>query len=540
MRDVIGVVLVLLISIVPKNINAQWDDLDSLLKVVENTDNDTVKAHNFNKISHLYNSIDLDSSLFYAQKALEQAEAIPYSLEINRAYKHLGRCYAQKHKYNLALFYLEQAMKLDSSYMNEGALAETFISLGNVYRNMEKYDFARSFDSLAYSIFKDFPSNQAIHFNVAACLVNLGTDYYHIKQYDSSRVYLARLKKHLGPNAHPFFLFHYYDRLGDVFFKDSDNFDQALNCYDSAMYFATASGQSGELGGLFNKLAKIYIETGDYDQALTFLEKAASNVEKLDSEELRMTNLEYFVDYYLSVDNVREANKYLLQLSELKDTLYKKDNSLKLAEFEVMHKTLEKENEILSLKEENWIEREKRLRLTFLLIIIAGLIFIITAIIIRRNRNSTKEKKILKQELELKDRELTSNALSLVKRNEILTNTSEKLTQSKSKLTEENQVIIQAIISNLRAELSDSGWAEFEMRFLRVHPTFYDNLRKDFPDITAAELKLAALLRLEMSTKEISSLTGSTPRSVEVSRSRLRKRLYLSPERNLQSFLSRI
>lgn len=77
------------------------------------------------------------------------------------------------------------------------------------------------------------------------------------------------------------------------------------------------------------------------------------------------------------------------------------------------------------------------------------------------------------------------------------------------------------------------------MHFNRVHLDFYKKLQRIAPDLTPTELKLCAFLRLNMSTKEISSLTQSSDRSIDVMRGRIRKKLNITnTTTNLITFLS--
>jgi DNA-binding CsgD family transcriptional regulator len=82
---------------------------------------------------------------------------------------------------------------------------------------------------------------------------------------------------------------------------------------------------------------------------------------------------------------------------------------------------------------------------------------------------------------------------------------------------------------------------EFSVRFQEVHQGFCEALLLKFPDLTQSELKLCAFLRLNMSTKEISELTGQRLLTVEHARYRLRKKLGISnSEVNLVTYLSQI
>jgi DNA-binding CsgD family transcriptional regulator len=65
-------------------------------------------------------------------------------------------------------------------------------------------------------------------------------------------------------------------------------------------------------------------------------------------------------------------------------------------------------------------------------------------------------------------------------------------------------------------------------------------LKEYCPELTASELKLAAYLRLSLSTKEIAQLMNISIRGVETSRYRLRKKLGLANETNLFDFLIRV
>jgi len=77
----------------------------------------------------------------------------------------------------------------------------------------------------------------------------------------------------------------------------------------------------------------------------------------------------------------------------------------------------------------------------------------------------------------------------------------------------------------------------FEANFDLIHDSFFRNLKKRSPNLTNHDLKLCAYLRLNLSTKEIAQLTGNSVRGVEVARYRLRKKLNLSQEQNLNIFM---
>jgi DNA-binding CsgD family transcriptional regulator len=78
---------------------------------------------------------------------------------------------------------------------------------------------------------------------------------------------------------------------------------------------------------------------------------------------------------------------------------------------------------------------------------------------------------------------------------------------------------------------------DFENRFIGVYEVFYEKLKLITTDLTPNELILCAMLRLNYTSKEIAYLTNRTVRTIENSRSILRKKLQLNTEANLQQFI---
>ena len=72
--------------------------------------------------------------------------------------------------------------------------------------------------------------------------------------------------------------------------------------------------------------------------------------------------------------------------------------------------------------------------------------------------------------------------------------------------------------------------------FEKVYPGFFHSLRQKSSDITLAELRMAALCKLQVPPKEAASLLGISPNSVNKTRQRLRSRLSLDPDVNLEAY----
>ncbi|HET9433765.1 MAG TPA: hypothetical protein VFO37_08415, partial [Chitinophagaceae bacterium] len=85
--------------------------------------------------------------------------------------------------------------------------------------------------------------------------------------------------------------------------------------------------------------------------------------------------------------------------------------------------------------------------------------------------------------------------------------------------------------------LTDDDWEQFKKAFESVYPNFFATLRFRFVDITAAELRLAALIKMNLSLKEAANTLGISADSVKKSRYRLKKKIVLSEEDSLEEFI---
>ena len=145
----------------------------------------------------------------------------------------------------------------------------------------------------------------------------------------------------------------------------------------------------------------------------------------------------------------------------------------------------------------------------------------------------------IESELAFKQRELVSTTLNLVKKNETIANIKDRLLEIKKSLNDhENAQQIERLIKKLRLEESqDKNWEQMMFHFNQLHKDFFDKLKSNYSNLTPKDLKMCAYLRMNLSSKEMTSLLNVTTRGVEASRYRLRKKFNLNKEQNLIEFL---
>ena len=148
------------------------------------------------------------------------------------------------------------------------------------------------------------------------------------------------------------------------------------------------------------------------------------------------------------------------------------------------------------------------------------------------------QKQQLEQGLIQKSEELANSTMSLIQKNELLMQLKEELNRVKGRSggrEGEDFGRINTLIDNNIS--SEQDWKLFEANFNKVHEEFLKHLIANYPDLGQGDLKLAAYLRMNLSTKEIAQLLNITHRSVELKRYRLRKKLNLGADTNLGEFM---
>jgi len=147
----------------------------------------------------------------------------------------------------------------------------------------------------------------------------------------------------------------------------------------------------------------------------------------------------------------------------------------------------------------------------------------------------------LQTELELKDRELVTFLLQLSQKNELLTNAVNLLQKRKYHDFKSANAILKQLKTLLNTGIVQPvDWGMIENQMEKLHPGFLNRLQKNHPIISIRDKKLCSYVRLGLSSKEISGLLNITPKSIEIARVRLRKKLKLSHHIRLVNYLEQV
>ncbi|HOC48245.1 MAG TPA: inorganic phosphate transporter, partial [Bacteroidales bacterium] len=150
------------------------------------------------------------------------------------------------------------------------------------------------------------------------------------------------------------------------------------------------------------------------------------------------------------------------------------------------------------------------------------------------------ENQYLQNEVENKRRDLINYAMSIVEQKEYFEKVSESLRElSGEKRSELRDEKLKKLEIEIRQRMSFADKVEdFNIRIEKMHKDFMGRLAQLYPDLSSNETRLAVLIRLGISSKEIATLLNISPKSVEINRYRLRKKLGLDRKASLTQFIN--
>ncbi|WP_324720337.1 triple tyrosine motif-containing protein [Salinimicrobium sp. HB62] len=141
------------------------------------------------------------------------------------------------------------------------------------------------------------------------------------------------------------------------------------------------------------------------------------------------------------------------------------------------------------------------------------------------------QKEHLEKDMAEKNGQLAASTMSLIKKNEFLSNLKEELKEVES-------TNVKGVIKTIDRELKEEdNWKMFKEAFRNADKEFFDKIKEKHPELTSNDLRLCAYLRLNLSSKEIAPLINISVKSVEIKRYRLRKKMNLPREVNLTDYI---
>jgi DNA-binding CsgD family transcriptional regulator len=320
-------------------------------------------------------------------------------------------------------------------------------------------------------------------------------------------------------------------------------------------------------------LASVYIRLQKYEAAKKNLARAYVLANEYGNKKSVLNILNDLKEIATIKKDYKSALHYFEKYQVIKDSIFSQLKSQQIAALEREREEKEKEQtlllrkqEILLLQQNSRIDSLIKITLgigLFALTIIGFFVFKNQQLKIRKNHelllnyrllyqskqrladaeleNTKLKEKELRQELELKNRELTSYAVNFIQKNELLEELQERIEAIKKTADPFLSKELNGLIHQVQQKNTiDRDWEDFKLIFENVHANFFSLLLQQFPDLSPAELKLCALIRLNLSMKETAALLGISADSAKTARYRLRKKLSLTQEQSLSDFILQI
>jgi tetratricopeptide (TPR) repeat protein len=480
---------------------------------------------------------------------------------VSENYEGIAAVYTTIHaNYSLSLQYYLKAYEVYEKHNPTGPMYTPLLGIASTYKNQNQYEKALEHIEKAIPLIEAAKDDHlmAVALENAADVYWLKKDFIKAKSnFQKSLELFVKVKISGGQ-------LYCLTGLANIA-REQNDLENSMKFGKEALALSEKYPQydRARLYGL-ESMGKTYLVLKDYQSAQSLFNEALSIA-------LRLKIIESIRDQYQELAQVSAAQRefekafqYQSKFSAYSDSVKNKEISRQLTEAQTRFETERKEAEIEILKRDSQISKFYFITAMASMI---GLIIFGYLIIARQRLKNRKDRELaaiqnqmledrnvlaevelknkelasvnLRNELEFKNKELTTHTLNLIQKNESLENI--------KKLVEEMRMLpdgqLRPKLTNLINTVNysfnlDRDWENFKLHFEKVHQGFFEKLMKDFQDLNGNDLKLCALMKLNMESKEIATVLDISPESVKVARHRLRKKLNLNTEQNLSSFLA--
>ncbi len=525
-----------------------------------------------------------------AEKLFDSALILAIALEemklAGKIANNLAECYSMTGRGHLAESMYLKAYKIFEDMADTNAMAVMLINLGDEYAKTGRIELAAETELTAIRLKEAAGDYRYLAFyyqKLGELFINIDKERWEF--YALKALELSRTPEYTTMGAKVAI----YNDLGSIWRLKGD-FIKAEAYYDTMYQLSASAGYRKGIATALSERALLLYDLGRYQEALPLASQSLELVidtddkyhivyksmligrillalnrhyeaiahfriaaDQADKAGLLPDKLDVQYNLFLALKSVGQWQEALMLQEEyyfLKDSLNGVEVRNMLNSLQVSFETEKKQQLIDSLNEKNLSNQKLQKLMGFLLIISAvALIFLLIAIWLRtktfrqnralrqkENDLSILEQQRLKADNDFKARELTTATLHLINKNELLTELKSKLSSAVNSAPE-----LQPLVKEIEHNINhDKDWQDFSKHFEDVHPDFFKRLKSRFPEVTAHEERMCAFLLMNLNTKEISRILHVTTAAVDKSRNRLRKKLGIGPETQLNEFLTSI
>ena len=468
--------------------------------------------------------------------------------------------------YDSSLYYHLQSYGIKTAAnASDKAIAKELVNIGNIYSSMDK-------NKKAIDYFQDANTRFAAigdSFNIRKCYNNIGLAYKRMGDTtEAIALYMKALEISRAINSESGIATSLIN-LSSLYAgrNETEKSEQALN---EAMDIGEQVNDLQLVSNAAQNLASLFFKLGQYDKALTLALKSEKLAAQSHERDLQEVVFELLSQIYEVKGDFKQSLAYHKQYTAIHDSLFNVDNTQRFNELQTVFETSKKEQQIALLKQEKQNQlletrllknRQWYLIAVIILILIISVMTVFLTFLKRKKDKEihrqkelyhTKEKELAKAELEksrikeeelqqsvlYKSKQLSTHALHMMQKNSLLHDIQSNIKILSKKGTAEDKSDFKRINFQINQSLrSDKDWDVFKLYFEEVNRDFYQKLNDLNPELTTNDHRLCALIKLNMNSKEMASVLNVAPNSIKSSRYRLKKKLGLELEADLEEFI---
>lgn len=543
--------------------------IDSLLQIVASyVKPDTHRVNLLNQLGYEYWIVDANQSEIYGKEALDLALQLDHQEGIAFAQRVVGVAHWARGDFNFALDFLFKSLTNYQSLKDILGEANCLMNIGLVFNDQRNFDQAFQYFEDANLLFEQVGAKD----RMAMTFSKIGTAYVEQRAFDKAHQYYEQaLALHQSQN----FLYGIAEvnsRLGMLFLEKGD-LDESLLYLQRALEVSESYGDIDGVVRNYQSIGRLYLKKKDYSNAQKYLEAGLTQAEKIGLKKALKEIYSDLKDLSIAQNRLPSAITYFEQYIRISDSLFNEEKASQIAKLQTQNEIAQKE-QLLKIKQQeiSLLKQQKKLNQLVTFSLIGGLltVLIIAYLIIKQQRlninkkqdllsknqqlhnsqqklaqakleNAKLKERELKQELEYKNKELASYTINFIQKNKLIEELKTGINQIKGDSNKSISSQLNRLNRILDSSLNiDKDWEDFKLHFEQVHQGFFRNLKEICPGLSNSELKLSALIRLNLNIKETAAILGISPESVKTARYRLRKKLPIEHGENLLDFMMQL
>jgi len=483
----------------------------------------------------------LDSALIHANRTLAATLACGDSTRQARAEVYIGSAYLNRSNYAEALKHFQIAEIIYEALDDQSGLGGLYLDISLLYSEMHQKATAMNYSHKAARIFEK--TGERMKYGVA--LTDLASTYLDIKNADSALYYLE-IAEPIVRETNFRAAAYIEQNFGSAYYLKGQ-YQESIEHYREGIVIAEKTGNMHLYTLLHIWISESYLAMERYEDSYRY-GLIADSLSRLGPKSFLHTKSMYALAKAAhKSENFEESYRTFLEYIALTDSLFGEEKQKEIAALEQEYEAdksrrvisfQKQENELLTAAYTASATRNYALLTSLILIVIMGYVFIRKQRYKLDNQRaavkiSKLENEKLNQEVEFKSRELTSQALNLARKNEMIQSLHDQL--KKISRDQESQEL-RGVVNQLRFTQKQEGhWEAFIEQFISLNPDFYKHLNSDHPELSKGELRLAALLRMGLTSKDISSMLNISEPGMKKARYRLRKKMNLESTASLET-----